>query len=246
MQLLNRPVADEERRPRSVLGSGPADSLGAPGFTAYVGLLDIGKPRAGETVVVAAASEVVGSFVGQIAKLKGCRVVAVADSAGRGRLLSEELGFDACIERSATDLSQQLAVACPKGVDVYFESAGGAVFDAVLPLLNEGARVPLCGTMAQYEDNGMSRGQNRLTLMAHTMVTRRVRMQGFVISDYRHRYAEFFRQMSTWLKEGKVKSRDDIVGGLESALRVFMGLHEAKDSASLVIHATNGRELVDE
>jgi NADPH-dependent curcumin reductase len=217
-------------RPSLTLGA-----LGVPGFTAYIGLLDIGKPKAGETVLVAAASGMVGSLVGQIAKLKGCRVVVIAASADKGRFLIEELGFDACIDRRGPGLTRQLAVACPRGVDVYFENSGGAVFDAVLPLLNAGARVALRGLMAEYDDNGMSRGQNRLTFLAHTLLTRRIRMQGFFISDYRHRYGEFFRQMNAWLAEGRIKAREDIVNGLENAPQAFVGLLEGKRSGRLII-----------
>jgi len=221
-------------RPSLTLGA-----LGVPGFTAYIGLLDIGKPSAGETVVVAAASGMVGSLAGQIAKLKGCRVVVISGSADKSRLLVEELGFDACIDRRSPGLSRQLATACPKGIDVYFENSGGAVFDAVLPLLNDGARVPLRGLMAEYEDNGMSRGQNRLTRLAHTLLTRRIRMQGFFISDYRHRYGEFFRQMTAWLKEGRVKAREDIVNGLENAPEAFIGLLEGRRPGRLIIRVSN-------
>ena len=223
-------------RPSLTLGA-----LGVPGFTAYIGLLDIGRPKAGETVVVAAASGMLGSLVGQIAKLKGCRVVVIAGSADKGRLLIEELGFDACIDRRGPGLWRQLAAACPKGVDVYFENSGGAVFDTVLPLLNDGARVALRGLMAEYEDNGVSRGQNRLRLLAHTLLTRRIRMQGFFISDYRHRYDEFFRQMNAWLKEGRIKAREDIVNGLENAPQALISLLEGRRSGRLIIRVSNDK-----
>ena len=221
-------------RPSLTLGA-----LGVPGFTAYVGLLDIGKPKAGETVVVAAASGAVGSLVGQIAKLKGCHVVVLAGGADKYRLVVETLGFDACIERRSPDLARQLAAACPRGIDVYFENAGGAALDAVLPLLNHGARVPLCGMMAPYDDNGTSRGQNRLTRLASTLMLKRIRMQGFFISDHRHRYGEFFAQMSAWLEDGKVKFREDIVDGLENAPQALIGLLEGKRFGKLVIRVTN-------
>ena len=136
--------------------------LGMPGFTAYMGLLDIGQPQAGETVVVAAASGAVGSVVGQIAKLKGCRVVGIAGGAEKCRYVVSELGFDACIDHRSPDLKQQLAAACPKGIDVYFENVGGAVFDAVLPLLNTRARIPVCGLIANYNDTALPPGPDRL------------------------------------------------------------------------------------
>ncbi len=166
-----------------------------PGFKAYMGLLDIGQPKAGETVVVAAATGVVGSVVGQLARLKGCRVVGVAGGAEKCRFVVEELGFDACIERRSANLREQLAAACPKGIDVYFENVGGAVFDAVLPLLNVSARVPVCGLIAHYNDTGLPPGPDRLGLLTRTLLTRRIRMQGFIVfDDYGTRYGEFFSQ----------------------------------------------------
>lgn len=211
-------------------------ALGMPGFTAYMGLLDIGQPKEGETVVVAAASGAVGSVVGQIAKLKGCRVVGIAGGADKCRFVVEELGFDACINRRSADLPQQLAVACPKGIDVYFESVGGAVFDAVLPLLNVSARVPLCGLIAHYNDIGLPQGPDRLGLLTRTLLTRRIKIQGFIIfDDYAHRYGEFSQQMSAWLAEGRIKYREDIVDGLENAPEAFIGLLEGKNFGKQVV-----------
>lgn len=210
--------------------------LGMPGFTAYMGLLDIGQPKAGETVVVAAASGAVGSVVGQIAKLKGCRVVGIAGGTGKCRSVVDDLGFDACIDHRSADFQQQLAAACPHGIDVYFESVGGAVFDAVLPLLNTAARIPLCGLIAHYNDTGLPPGPDRLGLLTRTLLTKRIRMQGFIIfDDYGHRYGEFFSQMSSWLNAGKIKFREDIVDGLENAPQAFIGLLEGKNFGKLVI-----------
>ncbi len=214
--------------------------LGMPGFTAYVGLLDIGQPKAGETVVVAAASGAVGSVVGQIAKLKGCRVVGIAGGADKCGFVVDSLGFDACINHRNADLPQQLAEACPQGIDIYFESVGGAVFDAVLPLLNAHARVPLCGMIASYNDTGLRLGPDRLGLLTRTLLTKRIKMQGFIIFDhYATRYGEFFSQMSTWLKEEKIKFRVDIVDGLENAPQAFIGLLEGKNFGKLVIRVAN-------
>ncbi len=219
------------RQPSLVLGV-----LGMPGFTAYMGLLDIGQPKAGETVVVAAASGAVGSVVGQIARLKGCRVVGVAGGVEKCRFVVEELGFDDCIDRRSANLREQLAAACPKGIDVYFENVGGAVFDAVLPLLNVSARVPVCGLIAHYNDTGLPPGPDRLGLLTRTLLTRRIRMQGFIIfDDYGNRYGEFFGQMSTWLKAGKMKFREDIVDGLENAPQAFIGLLEGRNFGKLII-----------
>ncbi len=210
--------------------------LGMPGFTAYMGLLDIGQPKSGETVVVAAASGAVGSVVGQIAKLQGCRVVGIAGGAEKCRYVVEELGFDACIDHRALDLSAQLTAACPKGIDVYFESVGGAVFDAVLPLLNTGARIPLCGLISQYNAVELPDGKDRLSYLMRQILSRRIKMQGFIIfDDYGHRYPEFFKAMSDWLAEGKFKFREDLVTGLEAAPEAFIGLLKGKNFGKLVI-----------
>ena len=193
--------------------------LGMPGFTAYVGLLDIGQPKPGETVVVAAATGAVGAIVGQIAKLKGARVVGIASGADKCRHAVEELGFDACLDRRETGLAERLAAACSQGIDVYFENVGGEVFDAVLPLLNLHARVPVCGFIAHYndEDNGQS-GPDRLPRLTATLLQKRVRMQGFIILDhYGERFDTFRREMAAWIAQGQVRLREDIVDGLENA-----------------------------
>ena len=214
--------------------------LGMPGFTAYMGLLDIGQPQAGETVVVAAASGAVGSVVGQIAKLKGCRVVGIAGGAEKCRYVVSELGFDACIDHRSPDLRQQLAAACPKGIDVYFENVGGAVFDAVLPLLNTRARIPVCGLIANYNDTALPPGPDRLGLLPRTLLIKRIKMQGFIIfDDYAHHYGEFFGEMSQWLKDGKIKFREDVVDGLENAPQAFIGLLEGKNFGKLVVRLSN-------
>ena len=210
--------------------------LGMPGFTAYMGLLDIGQPKAGETVAVAAATGAVGSVVGQIAKLKGCRVIGIAGGAEKCRYAVEALGFDACIDHHSADLSQQLAAACPKGIDVYFENVGGAVFDAALPLLNVNARVPVCGLIAHYNATNLPEGPDRLPLLTNALLTRRIKMQGFIIfEDYGHRFGEFFETMSVWFNEGKIKTREDMVDGLENAPQAFIGLLKGKTSGKLII-----------
>ncbi len=210
--------------------------LGMPGFTAYMGLLDIGQPKAGETVVVAAASGAVGSVVGQIAKLKGCRSVGVAGGPEKCRYVLEELGFDACIDHHSADFTAELAAACPQGIDVYFESVGGAVFDAVLPLLNTSARVPVCGLIANYNDTQLPPGPDRLGLLEGTLLRQRIRMQGFIIfDDYGHRYGEFMQQMSPWVQSGKIKFREDIVDGLDQAPQAFIGMLKGKNFGKLVV-----------
>lgn len=210
--------------------------LGMPGFTAYMGLLDIGQPQAGETLVVAAASGAVGSVVGQIGKLKGCRVVGVAGGAEKCRYVVEELGFDACIDHRAPDFADQLAAACPQGIDIYYENVGGAVFDAVFPLLNAKARIPVCGIIAHYNATGLPAGPDRLPLLEGLILRKRIRMQGFIIfDDYGSRFDEFLQQMSSWVEQGKIKFREDIVDGLEQAPQAFIGLLQGKNFGKLVI-----------
>ena len=210
--------------------------LGMPGFTAYMGLLDIGQPKAGETVVVAAASGAVGSVVGQIAKLKGCRAVGVAGGADKCKFVVDTLGFDACIDHHASDFPAPLAAVCPNGIDVYFENVGGTVFDAVLPLLNVSARVPLCGMIANYNDTALPAGPDRMSLLTRTLLSKRIKMQGFIIfADYGERIDEFTSEMGAWVKAGKIKFREDIVDGLENAPQAFMGLLEGKNFGKLVV-----------
>ncbi|AOJ71426.1 MULTISPECIES: NADP-dependent oxidoreductase [Burkholderia] len=210
--------------------------LGMPGFTAYFGLLEIGRPKAGETVVVAAASGAVGSVVGQIAKLKGCRVVGIAGGADKCRYVTQTLGFDACVDHRAPDVAEQLAAACPNGIDVYFENVGGAVFDAVLPLLNDRARVPVCGLIAHYNDSALPPGPNRLPLLMSSVLRKRISMQGFIILDhYADVYPAFLKEMGEWVAQGKVQLREDVVDGLEAAPQTLIGLLGGKNFGKVVV-----------
>ena len=225
------PLYPEEAHPSRALGV-----LGMPGFTAYMGLLDIGRPAAGETVVVAAASGAVGSVVGQIAKILGCTVVGIAGGEAKCRYVIDELGFDFCVDHRADDLPGHLAAACPKGIDVYFENVGGAVFDAVLPLLNTRARVPVCGLIAAYNATQLPPGPDRLGLLAGTLLRKRIKMQGFIIfDDYGPRWGEFIGAMRAWVQQGRVQVREDIVFGLENAPEAFIGLLEGRNFGKLVI-----------
>jgi len=225
------PISYEQRHPSRALGV-----LGMPGFTAYMGLLDIGRPMAGETVVVAAASGAVGSVVGQIAKIKGCTVVGIAGGEDKCRYVIDELGFDFCVDHRADDLPGRLTAACPKGIDVYFENVGGAVFDAVLPLLNTLARVPVCGLIAAYNATGLPPGPDRLGLLMGTLLRKRIRMQGFIVfDDYAPRWNEFAGAMGAWVQEDRVKVREHIVFGLENAPEAFIGLLQGRNFGKLVI-----------
>lgn len=210
--------------------------LGMPAFTAHVGLLDVGQPKAGETVVVAAATGAVGAVVGQIAKVKGARVVGIAGGADKCRYAVEELGFDVCLDRRAPDFARQLAQACPQGIDVYFENVGGAVYDAVLPLLNIGARVPVIGTIAHYNEGEPPPGPDRLPATMAAVLQKRIRMQGVIILDhYGERYTAFRRDMDLWVRSGQVKLREDVVEGLELAPAAFIGLLEGRNFGKLVV-----------
>jgi NADPH-dependent curcumin reductase CurA len=221
----------EQPHPSRVLGV-----LGMPGFTAYMGLLDIGRPLPGETVVVAAASGAVGSVVGQIAKIKGCTVVGIAGGDEKCRYVTEDLGFDLCVDHRAENLPARLSAACPKGIDVYFENVGGAVFDAVLPLLNTKSRIPVCGLIAGYNATALPPGPDRLGLLVGTMLRKRITMQGFIVfDDYASRWSEFAGAMSAWVQDGKVKVREDVVFGLENAPEAFIGLLQGKNFGKLVI-----------
>jgi NADPH-dependent curcumin reductase CurA len=209
--------------------------LGMPGLTAYVGLLDIGQPRAGETVVVGAATGAVGSLVGQIAKLKGCRVVGVAGGAAKCDYAVKSLGFDACIDHRSAELREQLAAACPKGIDVYFESVGGAVLWAVTPLLNVGARIPLCGLIAWYNLDKPPPGGDRTPQLLSAVLRWRIKIQGFIIFDHYQRFPAFFKDMSGWLRDGRVRYREELIEGLERAPRGLIGLLEGENFGKLVV-----------
>ncbi|NOH97617.1 NADP-dependent oxidoreductase [Vibrio sp. 99-70-13A1] len=216
--------------------------MGMPGFTAYMGLLDIGQPKQGDTLVVAAATGPVGATVGQIGKLKGCRVIGVAGGEEKCRYAKEVLGFDECIDHKADDFSQQLEAACDKGIDVYFENVGGKVFDAVMPLLNTGARIPVCGLISQYNATSLPEGPDRMSTLVATLLIKRIKMQGFIIfDDYAHRYNEFATQMTEWLAQGKIQYREHMIDGLENAPESFMGLLEGKNFGKLVIKTNEAK-----
>jgi NADPH-dependent curcumin reductase len=197
--------------------------LGMPGMTAYTGLLEIGKPQAGETVVVAAASGAVGSAVGQIAKIKGARAVGIAGGKDKCAYVKNELGFDDCLDHRDPSLAAKLKEACPKGIDVYFENVGGAVFDAVFPLLNAFARIPVCGLIAHYNDTE-STPPKWAGVMMRNILTKRLNFRGFIVSDFAAMHGDFIRDMSQWVREGKVKYKEFVTEGLDSAPEAFMGL----------------------
>lgn len=218
--------------------------LGMPGLTAYMGLMDIGAPKAGETLVVAAATGAVGSLVGQIGKLQGCKVVGIAGSKEKCDYAVNELGFDACLNHNDADLADQLATVCDSGIDIYYENVGGKVFDAVLPLLNSKARIPLCGLIAQYNATDLPPGPDRLGLLMGNLLVKRIKMQGFIVfDDYGHRYGEFQQAMVPWLVSGQIKYKEDKVVGLENAVSAFIGLLQGENFGKLVVQV--GPEHLD-
>ena len=215
--------------------------LGMPSFTGYMGLLDIGAPKQGETVVVAAATGGVGSVVGQVAKLKGCRAVGIAGGPDKCDFAVTGLGFDACVDHQDPDFRGKLAAACPKGIDVYFENVGGKVLQAVLPLLNPSARIPLCGIIAEYNAEKLPDGPDKSPVLLRTLLSKRIRMQGFIISlDYWSRFPEFLAEMGPWVGSGKVKYKEHRIDGLEGAPQGLIDLLEGRNFGKVVVKVGEG------
>ena len=215
--------------------------LGMPGMTAYFGLLEIGKPQPGETVAVAAASGAVGSAVGQIAKIKGARAIGIAGGKEKCHYVKSDLGFDECLDHRDPDLAARLKDACPKGIDVYFENVGGAVFDAVFPLLNNFARVPVCGLIAHYNDTEAKPPKWASSLMRATL-TGRLTLRGFIVTDFAARQADFLRDMSQWVREGKVKYREFVTQGLDHAPAAFIGMLQGANFGKQLVRVGPDRE----
>ncbi len=205
-------------------------ALGAPGLTAYFGLLDIGKPEPGDTVVVSGAAGAVGSVVGQIAKIKDCRAVGIAGGADKCAYLTRELGFDAAIDYKATDVKAALREHCPNGIDVYFDNVGGDILDAALANLAMHARIVICGAVSQYNAGAVKGPANYLSLLVH-----RASMTGMVVFDYRERYAAAVMEMAGWMGAGKLKSREHIVRGLETFPATLLKLFTGENFGKLVL-----------
>ena len=206
-------------------------TLGMPGMTAYFGLLEVGAPKEGETVVVSGAAGAVGQIVGQIAKIKGCRAVGIAGGADKCRYVVEELGFDACIDYKHEDVKQALKQHCPKGVDVYFDNVGGEILDLVLTQLAMHARIVICGAISQYNNSTPVKGpSNYLSLLVN-----RASMKGMVVFDWAARYGEAMQAMGGWLQQGKLKTREDIVVGLETFPESLLKLFKGENTGKLVL-----------
>ncbi len=204
--------------------------LGMPGFTAYFGLLRVGEPKEGETVLVSGAAGAVGSIVGQIAKIKGCRVVGIAGGKDKCDYLTKELGFDGAINYKAENVKDAIKQNCPKGVDVYFDNVGGEILDAALARLNLRARVVICGAVSQYNSETPTGPSNYLSLLVN-----RARMEGFIVMDYAKDYRQAAMEMGKWMMEGKLKSKEDIVQGIENFHHAFLKLFTGEKLGKLVL-----------
>jgi NADPH-dependent curcumin reductase len=207
------------------------NALGMPGMTAYFGLLDVGQPKAGETVVVSGAAGAVGQTVGQVAKIKGCRVVGIAGGAAKCDFVVKELGFDACIDYKSGSVRDGLKQHCPKGVDVYFDNVGGDILDTVLTRINRKARIVICGAISQYNNTGPVKGpSNYLSLLVN-----RARMEGIVVFDYAPRYGEAVRDIAQWMGEGRFTSREDVVEGIDTFPETLLKLFDGENFGKLVL-----------
>jgi len=209
--------------------------LGMPGLTAYTGLLNIGQPKAGETVVVAAAAGAVGAVVGQLAKIWGCTAIGIAGGPEKCDYVVKELGFDACLDHRSESLGAELKAACGKGIDIYFENVGGKVFEAVLPLLNPFSRIPVCGLISSYNATELPPGPDQTPILMRSILTKRLTFRGFIVSDYWSQYPEFFRDVSGWIREGRIKYREDVAEGIEDTVSAFQGLLKGKNFGKMLV-----------
>lgn len=212
---------------------------GMPGFTAFMGLSEIGKPKPGETLVVAAATGPVGATVGQLGKIWGCKVVGVAGGAEKCRYAVETLGFDHCIDHTSPHFAKELSDACHQGIDIYFENVGGKVFDAVFPLLNTAARVPVCGFIASYNSTDLPDGPDRTPYIMMSLIKRRITMRGFIIfQDFGDQFGYFTKEMQKLLSENKIAYREELITGIENAPDAFRKLLKGKNFGKVVIQVT--------
>ena len=206
-------------------------TLGMPGFTAYFGLLAVGQPKEGETVLISGAAGAVGSIVGQIAKIKGCRAVGIAGGPGKCKYVVKELGFDACIDYKNENIKKGIRAACPDGIDIYFDNVGGEILDLALTQINRGARIPICGAISQYNNKTAVKGpSNYLSLLVHG-----ARMEGFVVTHFARKYGEAAQQLGQWVAEGKIKSREHVDKGIDNFYESFKKLFSGDKKGKLVL-----------
>ena len=205
--------------------------LGMPGFTAYFGLLEVGLPKEGETVLVSGAAGAVGSVVGQIAKIKGCRVVGIAGGAEKCKYVVDTLGFDACIDYKSENVYKGIRQHCPSGVDIYFDNVGGDILDTALTQINRGARIPICGAISQYNSTDRPKGpSNYLSLLVNS-----ARMEGFVVFHFIHKYGQAAADLGKWVAEGKIKSLEHVEEGIENFLPTYEKLFSGEKRGKLVL-----------
>jgi NADPH-dependent curcumin reductase len=228
------PKLDPARGPVTL----PLHVLGITGFTAYCGLLEIGQPKEGETVLVSGASGAVGSMAGQIAKIKGCRVVGIAGGPAKCAFLEEELGFDAAIDYKRADFADALKAALPHGIDIYFENVGGAVFDAAFPLLNRHARIAVCGTVSEYNVTERAVVPDKLPALLLATLGKRLTIKGFVIGDWFSKMPDFLKQAGQWVREGKIKYREEFVDGLERAPAALQAMLKAETFGKVIVRVS--------
>jgi NADPH-dependent curcumin reductase CurA len=213
--------------------------LGMPGLTAYTGLKNIGQPKPGETLVVAAASGAVGSLVGQIGRIWGCRVIGIAGGAAKCQYVRNELGFDECLDHREPNLPDRLRSACPEGIDIYFENVGGHVLDAVLPLLNNFARIPVCGLIAHYNATELPAGPNRVPQLLQQVLVKRLTFRGFIVWDFAAQFPQFLTEMNEWLRSGLIKYKEDVTRGLENAPQELIGLLRGTNFGKKIIQVSD-------
>jgi NADPH-dependent curcumin reductase CurA len=212
--------------------------LGMPGMTAYFGLLEIGQPKSGETVLISGAAGAVGMAVGQIAKIKGCRVVGIAGSDDKVQYLVDELGFDAAFNYKSTDnYLEKYRELCPNGVDVYFDNVGGPITDAVFPVLNVKGRVPVCGQISQYNNQKQELGPRFMW----TLIAKQAKVEGFLVFQFFEKFAAAAAEMAGWIKEGKLKYREDIVEGFENMPQAFIGMLQGDNTGKRLVKAADAK-----
>ncbi|MEM8948361.1 MAG: NADP-dependent oxidoreductase [Pseudomonadota bacterium] len=209
--------------------------LGMPGHTAYGGLTEIGKPKAGETLVVSAASGAVGAIVGQIGKIKGCRVVGIAGSRDKCAYVTDKLGFDAAVSYRDTDFAERLAAACPDGIDVYWENVGGPTFDAVLPLFNPFARIPVCGLIHWYNITEIPSIPDPTPKLMRSVLVNRLTIRGFIVFDFSNLQEQFLSDVSGWLRDGKIRYREDVRDGFENAPATLIDLLQGGNFGKMLL-----------
>lgn len=235
---------DDPRLMRVNPDNGPLSAhlgvVGMPGRTAYFGLMEVGKPEAGETLVVAAASGAVGSVVGQIAKIRGLRAIGIAGGEEKCRYVREELGFDDCLDYKSGDLAAKLEAACPDGIDIYFENVGGDVTRAVAPLLNKGARVPICGYVSNYNDRDIGKAETPFHILRKLEDVPEHRF--FVVTEWQDRWQEATDQLGAWVREGRIRYRESVGEGLENAPELFRGLLRGRNFGKQLVKIKDGRD----